>query len=630
MKNTKSGTGRARRAFAAFLLVMFGGYGIASPVSAQLLSIGAGLGSVTLTSPKSGSTVSGTVTVTATVSGLLVSGVQFKLDGVNLGASDSTSPYSVSWDTATASNGSHTLTAVARDALGLLQYTSNAVTVTVFNDKTPPAVTLTSPAPGSTVSGTVTVSASASDDVGVVGVRFKLDGADLGAEDAVAPFSMSWDTTGVSSASHTLTAVARDAAGNLSTSAPVTVTVSNTAPPSSTRVEETDPAVAYAGTWFHGNTTFAWSGGTASFARGPASQASFTFTGTQVTWIGWRSPQAGIARVFVDGALVAEVDQFSATQAVQEPVFTSAVLAAGSHTLTIEATGTANPSATDTIVVVDAFEVTTGSTAPPPPPSTVTRFQETDPAIVYTTGWQPNTTHAWSDGAAMYSATTGARATFTFTGTAVAWIGLRGHIGGIARVFLDGAFVADVDQYAPDEQVPTVLFTASGLAAGSHALTVEVTGTKNPLATHVNVGIDAFDVTSSSSPGPTTGTHLEETDPRVAYSAGWSQGNTVRAWSGGTAALSATAGAQATLGFSGRSVSWIGFRGPQAGIARVSVDGVFVAEIDMFSTAEEVRAVVFSAANLTDTSHTLTIEATGRKNAASTDAFVVVDAFEVP
>jgi hypothetical protein len=260
----------------------------------------------------------------------------------------------------------------------------------------------------------------------------------------------------------------------------------------------------------------------------------------------------------------------------------------------------------------------------------VTRVQETDPSIVYTTGWQLNTTHSWSGGAAMYSATTGARATFTFTGTAVAWIGLRGTIAGIARVFLDGTFVADVDLYAPVEDVPAVLFTRSGLAPGSHTLTIEVTGTKNPLATHVNVAIDAFDVTSSSSPAPTTGTRLEQTDPRVAYSAGWIDGNTARAWSGGTAALSTTAGAQASLGFTGRSVSWIGFRGPQAGIARVSLDGVFVAEIDMFFATEEVQAVVFTAADLADTSHTLTIEATGRKNAASTDAFVVVDAFEVP
>jgi hypothetical protein len=82
------------------------------------------------------------------------------------------------------------------------------------------------------------VTANASDNVGVTGVQFRLDGAALGAEDTSAPYSTSWDTTTASAGSHTLTAVARDAAGNTGTSSPVTVTVSNgpAPPPSGTDV----------------------------------------------------------------------------------------------------------------------------------------------------------------------------------------------------------------------------------------------------------------------------------------------------------------------------------------------------------------------------------------------------------
>src|SRR5206468_5516316 len=122
---------------------------------------------------------------------LTVAGVQFKLDGANLGGEDTSSPYSVSWNTTTASNGSHTLTAVARDQLGVL-WTSEPVTVTVFNDTTAPSVSITSPAAGATVSGTITVTASASDNVGVVGVQFRLDGVNAGAEDTTAPYSVPW------------------------------------------------------------------------------------------------------------------------------------------------------------------------------------------------------------------------------------------------------------------------------------------------------------------------------------------------------------------------------------------------------------------------------------------------------
>src|SRR5206468_4060755 len=171
--------------------------------------------------------------------------VQFTLDGVNLGAEDTSAPYEVSWDTTTTGNGSHTLTAVARDLLGL-RWTSDPVTVTVSNaprDITPPTVSITAPASGATVSGTISVTADAADNVGVAGVQFLLDGANLGAEDTNAPYSVSWDTTTASNASHTLTARARDAAGNATTSSAVTVTVANssgdTTPPT---VSITSPA----------------------------------------------------------------------------------------------------------------------------------------------------------------------------------------------------------------------------------------------------------------------------------------------------------------------------------------------------------------------------------------------------
>ncbi len=99
-------------------------------------------------------------------------------------------------------------------------------------DTTPPTVNMTAPSNSATVSGTSTVvSANASDNVGVAGVQFKLDGANLGAEDTSSPYSVSWDTTTTSNGTHTLTAVARDSAGNSATATSVSVTVSNQVAP---------------------------------------------------------------------------------------------------------------------------------------------------------------------------------------------------------------------------------------------------------------------------------------------------------------------------------------------------------------------------------------------------------------
>lgn len=98
------------------------------------------------------------------------------------------------------------------------------------SDTTPPTISLTTPAAGSTVSGTITVSANAADNVSVVNVQFKLDGANLGTADITAPYALQWDTKTIANGSQTLSAVARDAAGNQTTSSAVSVIVSNTAP----------------------------------------------------------------------------------------------------------------------------------------------------------------------------------------------------------------------------------------------------------------------------------------------------------------------------------------------------------------------------------------------------------------
>jgi hypothetical protein len=106
------------------------------------------------------------------------------------------------------------------------------VTATFTNipavNTTPPTVAISAPSVGATVAGSsVVVSANASDNAGVVGVQFLLNGANLGAEVMSPPYNLVWNTMNVADASYSLTAQAWDAAGNTSVSAPINVTVSN-------------------------------------------------------------------------------------------------------------------------------------------------------------------------------------------------------------------------------------------------------------------------------------------------------------------------------------------------------------------------------------------------------------------
>src|SRR5437867_2889565 len=159
----------------------------------------------------------------------------------------------------------------------------DAFDVAVINDTTTPTVGMTSPASGATVNGTISVTANASDNVGVAGVQFQFDGANLGAEDTTAPYSVSWDTTTASNGSHSLTAIARDAAGNRSTSTAVTVTVSNVRPPTITSFTPASgvvgTSVTTSGTNFTGATAVRFNGVSASFTVNSATTIQATVPG---------------------------------------------------------------------------------------------------------------------------------------------------------------------------------------------------------------------------------------------------------------------------------------------------------------------------------------------------------------
>jgi hypothetical protein len=501
-------------------------------------------------------------------------------------------------------------------------------------DTQAPTITITEPAGGEIVFGTLPITASASDDVGVAGVTFFVDGTPLGSADTVSPYTVNWTTTSVPDGDHTLSAVARDAAGNTRTSAPVTVTVSNAAPPATataTRIENTDPAITYVDgcttcgqvpSWFHGSRSRPWSNGTASFNRADGGRASLTFSGSAVSWISFRASWAGIARVFVDGAFVREIDLYAPTEEAKVSVFEVTNLAPGSHTIAVEATGRKNPDAGDFAVVVDAFDVSPAA----PPKVDGTRMEETAASATFTPGWtQGDATRAWSGGAAAVSDTTGARATFVFSGTAVDWVAVRSPQMGIARVYLDGAVQAEVDLYAARSHQGTV-FTATALLPGQHRLEIEVTGVRNASAMGHTIAVDAFDVRS----------RVEDNDAAITYSGAWGLNDSDRNWSGtsmamgsGTAARSATAGDSALLTFTGTAVSWIGVRAPWVGIADVFLDGAFAQQIDMYAPAEQLQVPLFTASGLAAGTHTLRVAVTGQKNAASSTARVMIDAFDI-
>ena len=101
-------------------------------------------------------------------------------------------------------------------------------------------------------------------------------------------------------------------------------------------------------------------------------------------------------------------------------------------------------------------------------------------------------THAaWasaSNGFLSISSTPGARASFTFTGTSVAWIASKATNRGQARVYIDGALASTVDLYRASTLAKSIAFSRSWTASGTHTITVEVVGTAGRPA----VDVDSF------------------------------------------------------------------------------------------------------------------------------------------
>jgi hypothetical protein len=248
---------------------------------------------------------------------------------------------------------------------------SGPISLTI-EDVSSPTVAITAPVDGANVGGTQLVTASASDSgSGVAGVQFKLDGANLGGEDTSTPYTISWDTTQVTGGQHTLTAVARDAAGNTATSAPVVVNVQNglacptgewkaeyftnltlTGSPAVTRCEQaidngwgTGSPVAGVGA---DNFSVRWSG-------------RFTFRGGSTTFVA--TADDGV-RVRLDGSVVIDQwrDQAAATFVALRTV------GAGAHDITVEyyersGQAVARVSWREGLVAAYNFDESTGTTA---------------------------------------------------------------------------------------------------------------------------------------------------------------------------------------------------------------------------------------------------------------------------
>jgi hypothetical protein len=250
------------------------------------------------------------------------------------------------------------------------------------------------------------------------------------------------------------------------------------------RVEQnTAASIATSGTWYS-NSVPHHSGGSAMLTTAPGARMTFTFAGTGVRWIGYRDEWSGMANVYIDGRLEAVADTFAPVSQTQQTIFSKTGLTSGTHTLTVEPAGQRNAQSGGYWVWVDAFEV-------------VNRIEQDDAAVQHVCtadgGWYTHAHPMHSASGALLSMSPGCSLRFTFTGTAVSWLGYRDEWSGMARVSVDGALRAEIDTYTSPSQPQTVIYTITGLSPADHTLTIEPIARWNPNAVGRWIWIDAFE-----------------------------------------------------------------------------------------------------------------------------------------
>ena len=181
-----------------------------------------------MTTPADGATVNGVVALSADASDAEgIQQVEFFVRGSSVGVDSAGGDgWGLAWDSSTSTDGAAAVRATVTDTAG--QTASDQVGVTI--DNLGPTVSLTAPADGATVSGTVNVTATATDAVGLARVEFTVDGTSIGVDTTGGNgWSVQWDTTTHPGGAASVSATAIDTAGRTASDA-ASVTVDNSPP----------------------------------------------------------------------------------------------------------------------------------------------------------------------------------------------------------------------------------------------------------------------------------------------------------------------------------------------------------------------------------------------------------------
>lgn len=222
----------------------------------------------------------------------------------------------------------------------------------------------------------------------------------------------------------------------------------------------------------------------------------------------------------------------------------------------------------------------------------------------------------WGHGGDSYSNQTDAYYRLKFSGTSVKLWGAKDPKHGIAAVSIDGGPEQEVDLYAP-VRTNQYFYVSDVLVPGEHTVKVRVTGRKNAAASDTFAVIDRADVLNRTYVDHrTVGSGLHQ----IQYTGNWEQGSVSR---------SPAAEDTAIMRFNARQIILVGAKGPDQGIAAISVDNGPEQRFDLYAQTLNSEAEIFVSPLLPPGEHHITIRVTGEKNANASGSYVSIKRFEI-
>ncbi len=346
------------------------------------------------------------------------------------------------------------------------------------------------------------------------------------------------------------------------------VTVMNVPPPSPLNpgtYEDTNTNIVYTSGWL----PYTGSGPTANtlyYSTVIGGEATFQINGNRFTLTYTANSSRGVAEIYVDGALYATVNQYSATLAWQRTWTSGILTGATPHTIRIvHKTGT----------YIDLDAITVINVLPPSPLNPGT-YEDTDTNITYSAGWLPYTGSGPTNNTLQYSTTIGSEASFQINGNRFTLTYTANTNRGVAEIYVDGALYATVNQY--NSSLVWQRTWTSGILTGATPHTVQIVHKSGTV-----VDLDAITVMNVPPPAPLDPGTYENTNTNIIYNGPWD----IYTGSGPTANTlhySTVVGSEATFQINGNRFSLTYTANTNRGVAEIYVDGSLYATINQYNS----------------------------------------------